>query len=124
MLRDTWEAVPIVLTVIVPLILLALAFAASWMRTSDKWQLTGLLVAIWLVCSVVISLESGDLLRWDPGILTVIFTSLGVWVAMHRLTSDLTWRYRWLLHLLVAGLFAAFLFLLFVLYAFGTSPHY
>jgi hypothetical protein len=111
-------------TVAVPVILLVLGFKTKDVRTSDKLQIAVLLLLTWLITSLVISATSRDLLRWDQGLLIFIVTSIGVWLALHRMIADLAWRHRWLLHVVLALLFGILLLLLVGFYGFGTSPHH
>jgi hypothetical protein len=123
-MQYAWDFVLVGWTIAVPLLLLLLAYKAPEVRTSDKLQLAALLVVTWFATSAIISNTNRSLLRWDQGLVTVMLSTLGIWVALHRLIAELSWRHRWLLHLMLVLFSGIFLFLMVGLYGFGTSHHY
>jgi hypothetical protein len=116
--------VAIAWTVTVPVIMLVLAFYAPRLETSYKLKLAGLLIWSWLISSVAMSLEDRDRLIWDQGLLTILAATVGIWIAIHRMITELDSRYRRLLFLATGLVFGAFLLVMVGLSGFGSSHHY
>ncbi|MGL4237521.1 hypothetical protein [Tabrizicola sp.] len=95
-------------TILAPILTLWMAFRSK-LRGKDKFEFVFLLFFAWFLAAGSISVEP-TFVSADWGFTIGVIASLGFWIGLHRLVTELTWPHRWILHIPLAGLsFAAIL---------------
>lgn len=117
-----WGVALALFTIFAPVLQLWMTFR-SRSPLGGKFEFAFILLFAWFVAFCVLLIRP-ELPFSSWGVKVGVIASLGFWVGLHRMVSQLTWRHRWLLHLPIAGL--AFATIVVAIWVLGYTPggHY